>query len=89
MKEMGVVFDSLVRELAAMREAAVQRLSALQAERDELEDKIRQAEEEIEQKVRADQRGQRTSVCWTRTLPDVLEPDVGLGDVTQNSSPYF
>uniref|UniRef100_A0A3P9B1R7 Kinesin-like protein n=1 Tax=Maylandia zebra TaxID=106582 RepID=A0A3P9B1R7_9CICH len=52
MKEMGVVFDSLVRELAAMREAAVQRLSALQAERDELEDKIRQAEEEIEQKVR-------------------------------------
>ncbi|XP_042082432.1 kinesin-like protein KIF11 [Haplochromis burtoni] len=50
MKEMGVVFDSLVRELAAMREAAVQSLSALQAERDELEDKIRQAEEEIEQK---------------------------------------
>lgn len=50
MKEMGVVFDSLVRELAAMREAAVQSLSALQAERDELEDKIRQAEEEIEHK---------------------------------------
>lgn len=54
MKEMGVVFDSLVRQLAARREAAVQSLSALQAERDELEDKIRQAEEEIEQKVRAD-----------------------------------
>lgn len=52
-----MVFDSLVRELAAMREAAVQSLSALQAERDELEDKIRQAEEEIEQKVRADRCG--------------------------------
>ncbi|XP_070697514.1 kinesin-like protein KIF11 [Pempheris klunzingeri] len=45
MKEVGVCFNSLVQELAALREAAMQDLSALQTEQDKLEDEIRQAQE--------------------------------------------
>uniref|UniRef100_A0A3P8T4T1 Kinesin-like protein n=1 Tax=Amphiprion percula TaxID=161767 RepID=A0A3P8T4T1_AMPPE len=45
MKEMGVFFSGLVRELAGLRQASVQGLSDLQAEHDKLEDEIRQAQE--------------------------------------------
>ncbi|XP_044070559.1 kinesin-like protein KIF11 [Siniperca chuatsi] len=45
MKEMGVFFSGLVRELAGLREAAMQGLSTQQAEHDKLEDEIRQAQE--------------------------------------------
>ncbi|XP_071393513.1 kinesin-like protein KIF11 isoform X1 [Centroberyx affinis] len=45
MKEIGVFFGGLVRDLAGLREAAVQDLDALQAEHDKLEDEIRRAEE--------------------------------------------
>nr|XP_033468499.1 kinesin-like protein KIF11 isoform X1 [Epinephelus lanceolatus] len=45
MKEVGVFFGGLVRELAGLREEAVQGLSSLQAEHDKLEDEIRQAQD--------------------------------------------
>ncbi|XP_008299888.1 kinesin-like protein KIF11 [Stegastes partitus] len=45
MKETGVFFSGLVRELAGLREAAVLGLSGLQAQHDRLEDEIRQAQE--------------------------------------------
>lgn len=45
MKDVGVFFNGLVRELAGLREEAVQGLSSLQAEHDKLEDEIRQAQD--------------------------------------------
>ncbi|XP_074503183.1 kinesin-like protein KIF11 [Sebastes fasciatus] len=45
MKEVGVFFSGLVRELAGLREEAVQGLSSLQADHDKLEDEIRQAQD--------------------------------------------
>ncbi|XP_031164435.1 kinesin-like protein KIF11 [Sander lucioperca] len=45
MKELGVSFGGLVRELAGLREEAVQGLSSLQAEHGKLEDEIRQAQD--------------------------------------------
>uniref|UniRef100_A0A8C3ARP1 Kinesin-like protein n=1 Tax=Cyclopterus lumpus TaxID=8103 RepID=A0A8C3ARP1_CYCLU len=45
MKEVGVFFSGLVRELAGLREEAVQSLSSLQAEHDKLEDGIRRAQD--------------------------------------------
>ncbi|KAM9847730.1 kinesin-like protein KIF11 [Aulostomus maculatus] len=45
MKQMGVFFSSLVRDLAGLREATVKSLSSLQAEHDKMEDEIRQAQE--------------------------------------------
>ncbi|KAM7408248.1 hypothetical protein PAMA_002108 [Pampus argenteus] len=45
MKEMGVFFSSLVRDLAGLREATVHSLSSLQAEHDKLEDEIRRVQE--------------------------------------------
>ncbi|KAM6922167.1 kinesin-like protein KIF11 [Lycodopsis pacificus] len=44
MKEVGVFFSGLVRELAGLREEAVQSLSSLQAEHEKLEDEIRRAQ---------------------------------------------
>ncbi|XP_067466910.1 kinesin-like protein KIF11 isoform X2 [Thunnus thynnus] len=45
MKETGVFFSGLVRDLAGLREDTVQSLSSLQAEHDKLEDQIRRAQE--------------------------------------------
>ncbi|XP_053292694.1 kinesin-like protein KIF11 isoform X1 [Pleuronectes platessa] len=45
MKEMGVFFSGLVRELGGLREAAVQGLSSVQTEHQLLEDNIRRAQE--------------------------------------------
>ncbi|KAM3862858.1 kinesin-like protein KIF11 [Diretmus argenteus] len=45
MKETGLFFSGLVRDLADIREATVRELGALQADHDELEDKIRRTEE--------------------------------------------
>ncbi|XP_078129710.1 kinesin-like protein KIF11 [Sander vitreus] len=45
MKELGVLFGGLVRELAGLREEAVQGLSSLQAEHGKLEDEIRRAQD--------------------------------------------
>ncbi|XP_068423351.1 kinesin-like protein KIF11 [Clinocottus analis] len=45
MKEVGVFFSGLVRELAVLREEAVQSLSSLQAEHEQLEDGIRRAQD--------------------------------------------
>ncbi|TDH01623.1 hypothetical protein EPR50_G00182270 [Perca flavescens] len=45
MKEVGVVFGGLVRELAGLREEAVRGLSSLQAEHGKLEDEIRRAQD--------------------------------------------
>lgn len=45
MKEVGVFFSGLVRQLAGLREEAVQGLSSLQAEHDKLEDEIRRAQD--------------------------------------------
>ncbi|KAM7385191.1 hypothetical protein PAMP_001286 [Pampus punctatissimus] len=45
MKEIGVFFSGLVRDLAGLREATVHSLSSLQAEHDKLEDEIRRVQE--------------------------------------------
>ncbi|XP_068597366.1 kinesin-like protein KIF11 [Brachionichthys hirsutus] len=45
MKDEGVFFNGLVRDLAALREAAVQNSSSLLAQRDELEQEIQRANE--------------------------------------------
>ncbi|XP_044228076.1 kinesin-like protein KIF11 isoform X1 [Thunnus albacares] len=45
MKETGVFFSGLVRDLAGLREDTVQSLSSLQVEHDKLEDQIRRAQE--------------------------------------------
>lgn len=48
MKEFGVFFSGLVKDLAGLREAAVQGLTTLQTEHDKLADQIRQAQERHE-----------------------------------------
>ena len=45
MREMGVFFSGLVRELGGLREAAVQGLSSVQTEHEQLEGDIRRAQE--------------------------------------------